>query len=303
MNIRLIAMIAGFLVTLLWSSSYFLNVLAFGEGIGPLTLAGLRYSVAVLFLFMINNRLKHKTSLNNKLSVKQLVLLGITGYTMGQGLQYAGQFFLTPTQTSLLLNIGNTTLVAVIASLAIKEKIKRITWFGMVGVIVGAGSYYYPWEFGLQNLAGIIFVLLSSVGYAIHLTWTRHLIKNKNIHPQELVMKPMLIGAITMLIIGIIIEGPPIFSWKIIFIVLFLGIINGSLAFTLWTWSQKHLEAFESSIINNLMLIEIALFELLLLNRDFTLLQTVGLFIVFITVLIVQAIPSYKTHRSKLKHN
>ncbi|NLI21832.1 MAG: EamA/RhaT family transporter, partial [Clostridiales bacterium] len=36
--------------TLLWSGSYILNKLAFGGGIGPLTLSGLRYVLAALLL-------------------------------------------------------------------------------------------------------------------------------------------------------------------------------------------------------------------------------------------------------------
>jgi hypothetical protein len=94
---------------------------------------------------------------------------------VAQGLKYSGQYFLTPTQTSLLLNIGNTTLVAIIASLSIKERIRSLTFVGMCGVVIGAGLYYFPWTFEIHDIAGSLFVLLSTVGYAIHLTWTRTL--------------------------------------------------------------------------------------------------------------------------------
>jgi drug/metabolite transporter (DMT)-like permease len=61
-------------------------------------------------------------------------------------------------------------------------------------------------------------------------------------------MKPMIIGAMGMLFIVTIVEGIPSLNWKAGGIVLWLGIVNGSLAFLLWTWCQKYLEAFESSI-------------------------------------------------------
>jgi drug/metabolite transporter (DMT)-like permease len=113
-------------------------------------------------------------------------------------------------------------------------------------------------------------------------------------------MKPMIIGAVGMLCVGTIVEGIPTFSWRVVGIVLWLGIVNGSLAFSLWTWSQKYLEAFESSIINNLMLIEIALFDLLFLQRSFTKLETSGLIIVFLTILAVQILPIYRKKRNAL---
>lgn len=298
MEKRLLAIMVGIFVTLLWSSSYFVNKVAFEEGVGPITLAGMRYTVAALVLVLLSTKRNKNKSLE-RLSIKQTILLGLTGYMMGQGLQYAGQFYLSPTQTSLLLNIGNTTLVAIVASIAIKERLKLVTWVGMFGVMVGAGSYYYPWDLGREDILGIIFVLLSSLGYAIHLTWTRHLLKDQQRSPKELVMKPMMIGAVGMFVVGLSVEGLPVITWKLLMIILWLGILNGSIAFTLWTWSQKHLEAFQSSIINNLMLIEIALFEFLLLDKTFSLLQTTGLLIVFLTILIVQLLPIYTNKRKR----
>jgi drug/metabolite transporter (DMT)-like permease len=54
MKLRFFAVLAAILVTLLWSSSYFLNVVAFNEGISPMTLAGLRYTIAAVVLFTIS---------------------------------------------------------------------------------------------------------------------------------------------------------------------------------------------------------------------------------------------------------
>lgn len=73
-------------------------------------LAGLRYTIAVLVLVLISyfwNKRRRSTQSESatatRLSMKQYLLLGITGYLMAQGLQYAGQFFISPTQTSMLL--------------------------------------------------------------------------------------------------------------------------------------------------------------------------------------------------------
>lgn len=53
------AFVMAVVTTLLWSGSYILNKLAFQGGIGPLTLSGLRYLLASLFLFCLGSRIKH----------------------------------------------------------------------------------------------------------------------------------------------------------------------------------------------------------------------------------------------------
>ena len=46
------AVLLAILTTVLWSGSYILNKEAFREGIGPLTLSGLRYLLASALLFL-----------------------------------------------------------------------------------------------------------------------------------------------------------------------------------------------------------------------------------------------------------
>ncbi|MBB6454624.1 drug/metabolite transporter (DMT)-like permease [Salirhabdus euzebyi] len=285
---RLLALLAAFLVTILWSSSYFFNKFAFEEGIEPLTLAGLRYSIAFLTLWSITSwKSKFRNNYVSKLPIKHILLLGITGYVMGQGLQYFGQFFISPTQTSLLLNIGNVSFVAVAGVFLLREKISIRTTVGIIGVTLGVILFNYPFHFDVNDILGIVFVLLSSIGYAVHLSFTRHLVKREHYTTNQLVMAPMGIGALCMLSYGFLVEGIPNITIELVFIVLWLGIVNGSIAFTLWAWSQKYLEAFQSSVINNLMLIEIALLDVMILNQSFSVLQSIGLIIAFATIIFV----------------
>lgn len=53
--------------------------------------------------------------------------------------------------------------------------------------------------------------------------------------------------------------------------------MSGALGFSLWTSSQKALTAFESSGINNLMLIEIAAMDALFFGRTFTVTQMLAI--------------------------
>ena len=102
------------LTTVLWSGSYILNKLAFQEGIGPVTLSGLRYLFASLLLI---RPARARRISYEPIPLKMIVLLGFLGYALAQGFQYLGQAYLTPTQSSLFLSVGNTSLIMLVDGL------------------------------------------------------------------------------------------------------------------------------------------------------------------------------------------
>ena len=297
------AILAGVIVTILWSSSYILNEWAFDEGIGPLTLAGTRYVVASFMLMMVMKGIglfqTNDTRPYSSLKWRYILIIGLTGFTMAQGLQYAGQFFMNPTQTSLLLSIGNTCMVLLVDFLWLKESKNRTSIYALIGLTIGVLFYFYPWNFQEAGLIGIIFVLFSSVGYALNLTINRHFISQKEVRTEDLIIRPMFIGSIGLLGLGVTIEGLPSFSTNLLLIILWLGAVNGGLAFYLWTWSQKYLKAFESSLLNNLMLIEIALMDMMLLHRQLTVSQITGVLLIAVMIAYVQIGPNLKKYKAK----
>jgi drug/metabolite transporter (DMT)-like permease len=129
------ALIMAVITTVLWSGSYILNKLAFQGGIGPLTLSGLRYLLASLLLFSFGKGKKQKES--KSLSPFMIILLGLLGYAVAQGLQYVGQSYLTPTQSSLMLSVGNTTLVLLIDMLWLKENHTKWDLIKLLFLIAG----------------------------------------------------------------------------------------------------------------------------------------------------------------------
>ncbi|WP_240353373.1 DMT family transporter [Cohnella algarum] len=137
-------------------------------------------------------------------------------------------------------------------------------------------------------------ILASCVGYAVHLALSRHLLKTGRAQPGELVLAPMAIGAAGMLTVGFALEGVPSFSWPLAGILLWLGAINGAFAFSLWTWSQKRLRAYESSLINNLMLLEVAALDVLVFHRSLSAIELSGLLLAGFAVIFVQLSPLWK---------
>ena len=280
------ALLMAVATTFLWAGSYIVNKLAFQGGIGPLTLSGLRYLLASLILLGIHQKKGKKQA--HPLAPRIIILLGILGYAVAQGLQYVGQSYLTPTQSSLFLSVGNTALVMLVDMLWLRENQSRWDQLKFLFLILGISLYYYPWDAASFSWQGMLFMLLSSIGYALNMTFNRRLLTEKRADTMSLVAKPMMVGGIILLAFGLAIEGVPVITGRLLLILAYLSGVSGALGFYLWTKSQAELTAFESSGINNLLLIEIALLDFLFFKRSFSVHQFIAILVVFGVVWSIQ---------------
>lgn len=312
------AILLAVLTTVLWSGSYILNKLAFQDGLGPLTLSGTRYVLAGLLLMAVMGARRrfgarggtpdaaaaaqtgaHPAQASapseaapataRRLPVGTILLLGLLGYTIAQGMQYMGQAHLTPTQSSLCLSVGNTAMVMLLDLLWLRENQTRLDWLKLLLLAGGITLYYNPFGGEGVSLVGIGLMALSSVGYAAQMTLNRRLLTTRKLAPMTLVAWPMLVGGAALLAAGLLTEGTPRFTLRTALMLLYLSGVSGALGFFLWTKSQKALTAFESSGINNLMLIEIALLDFLFFGRRFSPVQLLAIALVFGTIVWIQA--------------
>ncbi len=74
-------------------------------------------------------------------------------------------------------------------------------------------------------------------------------------------------------------------GWNII---LWLGIVNTALAFFMWNNALQKLDAFENSILQNMMLPQIAFLSYFFLGEQLTLMKIIAMVLVLIGVLVVQ---------------
>jgi drug/metabolite transporter (DMT)-like permease len=85
------------------------------------------------------------------------------------------------------------------------------------------------------------------------------------------------------------IEGARFISMPGWLIIIWLGVVNTALAFFLWNHALETLEAFELSILQNTMLIQITILSFFFLGEIFHPVKYIYLALVFIGVYIVQS--------------
>jgi uncharacterized membrane protein len=106
------------------------------------------------------------------------------------------------------------------------------------------------------------------------------------------------VGSLLLLAVGFIVEGVPqldLFGWGI---VLWLAIVNTALAFTIWNHTLQTLTAIESTLINNTMLVQIAILAWLFLGEPVSARESIGLILAVMGVLFVQLAGDRSKERS-----
>lgn len=282
------AVLQALLVTFLWSTSWVLIKIGLKE-IPPLTFAGLRYSMAFLCLLLVSRRSSRAASLRS-LSRKgwvQLIALGLIFYAVTQGAQFVGLAYLPAMTVNLLLSF-TSAIVALMGIVLLAEHPSIRQWSGVVLSLMGALIYFYPASFPAGQVVGFIAVAIGVLANAGSSILGRHINRTGVASPLIVTTASMGIGAMALLVTGIVSQGLPRLSLTNWAIVVWLAIVNTAFAFTLWNHTLRTLTAMESSIINNTMIIQIAILAWLFLGEQLTWQRGLGLALAAVGALIVQ---------------
>jgi len=281
------AVLQALLVTLLWSASWVFIKTGL-QDIPPMTFAGLRYCLAALCLLPSALQPAQRQSLRD-LSGRgwvRLILLGLLFYTVTQGAQFVGLASLPAVTVSLLLSL-TTMIVALLSIPLLAERLSLLQWFGVLLNIVGVVIYFYPVSIPAGQVLALIVVIIGVLANAFSSILGRRVNRDRNLSPLVVTAVSMAIGAVVLLATGIVVEGmhsPSLTSWGIIVL---LAVVNTAFAFSLWNHTLRTLSATESSIINNTMLVQIAILAWLFLGERLGGKEIVGMILTAVGALLV----------------
>jgi drug/metabolite transporter (DMT)-like permease len=293
------AVLGALLVTLIWSSSWVM--IKFGlASLPPVGFAGLRYGLASICLlpFALQKRNLNAIKRLNGREWLWLVLLGVLYYTVAQGGQYIALAHLPAVTVSLMLSL-TAVVVAVLGILFLKEIPLWTQWLGIGLFLLGLVVYFYPVAFTPGGWLGLAYALAAMLSTSLGSILGRYINRSKTLPPVVVTVISMSIGSILMLIWGGISEGIPSLSGGEWAIVIWMAVVNTAFAFSLWNLTLQTLTAMESSLINNTMLVQIAILAWIFLGEKIDLKMAVGLFFVSAGVILVQLRKSVPGNRLK----
>jgi drug/metabolite transporter (DMT)-like permease len=131
-------------------------------------------------------------------------------------------------------------------------------------------------------------VAVGAVGGAVAAVIGRGLNREGGLSPLVITCASMGLGAAALLAAGLAVETPPHLDLGAWAIVGWLAAVNTAFAFTLWNHTLRTLTAAQSSVLNNTMVVQIAILAWAFLGERFSVAQGFGLALVGVGAAAVQ---------------
>jgi drug/metabolite transporter (DMT)-like permease len=208
-------------------------------------------------------------------------------YSLTQGTQFVSLAFLPAATLTLLLNFS-PVFVALLSGLLNKESPSMIQWGGIILSATGAVVYFLPLSILPGQTIGLMVALVSVLANSGSSLLGRHINSQSSLTPIVVTTVSMGIGGLLLLMIGALTQGfgqLDLMQWVIIG---WLAVVNTAFAFTLWNTTLQALTAVESSILNGMMLPQIAILAWFFLDEPLTYRQIIGIVLVGVGTLVVQ---------------
>lgn len=288
MSPHLKSVLQALLVTFLWSTSVILIKVGLGS-VPALMFAALRYGLASLILLPLAIRALRRADAVRPARADwlRLAALGLVMYTFTQGAQFMALQYLPAATHSMILN-SSVLLVTGIGIVWLSEYPTRLQIIGMLVFIAGLSVYFFPADLSGTQGIGIVIALFQVAAGAAATTLGRAMNRAMTLPTIVITTMSMGIGAVVLLISGLLTQGLPPLTVQDIAIIVWLAVVNTAFAFTLWNHTQRTLSAMESSMINSTMLIQIGVLAWLFLGEALSTQQIIGMMAASIGIALVQ---------------
>lgn len=285
LNSRSLALLEALLVTAIWSSSFVIVKLGL-ESLGPLTIAGLRYSLGAIALapFLLLKRGKRKPIPRNLWP--RLTLIGISSYTLGNGALFWGLKYIPATTGSFLM--GLIPLLVMIGGVIFLREIPT-KWQG-VGVFISLMGSAVFFSGGLMagEPLGLAILALGLVGFMAFSLLGRGIARERSLDTLVLTVIPLIIGGLITFCLALVVEGLPQFTPRSLWAVIWLALINTALGYLLYNHSLRELTALEVNTLMNLTPLFTAFLSWVMLGERLELIQGIGMAVMILGVVMVQ---------------
>ena len=282
---RLVAIIEALIVNSIWASTFVLVKIGLND-LHPLTLSGLRYLGGFLLLIPLMPRsLSTARSWSPGIWLR-LILIGVSMYTIGNGILFWGLQFMPATTGSFILNLLPLPVLFV-GIVWLKEIPTRAQWLGIVVAIVGIACFFSPGLSAGDPLA-VMIVMLGLGSFVVFAILGREVARDQQVDTLVLTALPLAFGGGLALLVGVLLEGLPRFSTTSVLVVLWLALINTACAYLLYNHSLQVLTAYESNLLTNLGPLITAPMAWVVLGEKLQAIQIAGIVTLIVGVVLVE---------------
>jgi drug/metabolite transporter (DMT)-like permease len=178
--------------------------------------------------------------------------------------------------------------VGLFGILFLREHPSPRQWLGIALTVIGVAVYFLP--LGLEGVPGfgLLVALAGVISNAVSSLLGRQVNRLAESSPLIITFVSMGIGSLLLLILGGLTQGFGKLDGQGWLLIAWLAVVNTAFAFTLWNHTLRTLSAVESSVINSLMMPQIALLAFVFLGEALSGKEMIGLILVGVGVLVVQ---------------
>lgn len=233
----------------IWGSTWLAIRLGL-DSFEPFISAGLRFSLAAIFIFILIRYKKIKIKLNSE-TIKFYTIMGFFSLAVPFALVYWGEQHISSGLTSIVFAVF-PFFVLIFSKIFIKGQ--TIYASQIVGILIGFSGIILIFsdslKFELSNsVLGIAAVLLSSAIQGAISVYVK--IKGEQYHPLGMNLFPLIIAGLSMLIAAFIFESPS--TWKFNFAgigsIVYLALFGTVVAFSVYYWLIKRINVILLSLI------------------------------------------------------
>jgi len=282
-----------FVVTLLWSSSFPIHKALLNEGFPPLSLAGYRYFSASLILAVVLG-LRRRPTVSTDSSTQRFglaqwliaIAIGLFMYT-AQGIHLTALSLITASDSGLVMMTFMPVAVAILTSIIEKTPPTRAQLGGLGVVLVGIYTYF-PHDIAGARLTGVLLNLLSATTGAAAVVLTHIAVNKMRMTSLKLTTVSMITGSSLLLLIALVHDRCYVPDMGQVLWLALLALVNTSFAFAIYNHTLKTLGAFELTVFQDSMVIQIGILSAIFLGEVISPVMAIGMLLVVAGIAVVQ---------------
>jgi len=234
------------LITVFFWGTSFIFVKIGLEEVPPVTLAFLRFAIAIPLLFLLMRRPLGQPQSIEKREWGSLLFLGLTGVTLYHLFQNVGMGYTSASESSVII-ASNPVFIALFSRILLGERLSKtkasgilIAFTGVVLVVLREGA-----SFGSPSFLGDLICLGSVFSWVAYSLYTKKRLLRSS--PIEITAYSTLFGMIFLAPIALAIEGfaVPILPSSWLSLVM-LGVFSSAVGYLLWNRALSETTASEA---------------------------------------------------------